>query len=229
MDGNGRWAQARGQSRSQGHLAGAEPVRTILKAAHKIGVRYLTLYAFSTENWARSAEEVGNLFDLLERYLDSETAELFASGVRLQAAGDLARLPEAVQKALAGASEMTARNTDLTLTLALSYGSRAELTAAAKSLARQAKAGSLDPETIDEELLTRQMWTKDLPEVDLLIRTGGDERISNFLLWHLAYAELYFTDTLWPDFGEADFLAAVSDFQGRQRRFGRVQPGKEQS
>jgi undecaprenyl diphosphate synthase len=222
MDGNGRWAEARGQSRSEGHLAGAEPVRVILKAAHRLGVRFLTLYAFSTENWARSTQEVDNLFSLLTRYLDSETAELLASGVRLRGMGNLERLPPQARLALTQAEEMTAHNEDLTLSLALSYGSRAELTQAARELAQKAASGQLDPQTIDESSLAQAMWSRHLPEVDLLIRTGGDKRVSNFLLWQLAYAELYFTDTLWPDFGEADFLAAIADFQGRQRRFGRV-------
>jgi undecaprenyl diphosphate synthase len=222
MDGNGRWAEARGRSRSEGHLAGAEPVRTILKAAHRQKVRYLTLYAFSTENWARSKEEVENLFSLLVRYLDSETAELLTSGVRLRGVGDTGRLPEATRAALAQAEELTAGNTELTLSLALSYGSRAELTQAARNLAQEAQKGLIDPSAVTEEDFARRLWTGILPEVDLLIRTGGDQRISNFLLWHLAYAELYFTDTLWPDFGEEDFLLALNDFQGRRRRFGRA-------
>jgi undecaprenyl diphosphate synthase len=197
-------------------------VRVILKAAHRLGVKFLTLYAFSTENWARSIDEVDNLFALLTRYLDSETAELLASGVRLKGVGDLERLPKTTRLALAKAEELTAANQELTLSLALSYGSRAELTRAAQDLALKAKAGDLDPANLTEATLTSHLWTGGLPDVDLLIRTGGDQRISNFLLWHLAYAELYFTETLWPDFGEADFLAAVTDFQSRHRRFGRV-------
>ncbi|MDR1546667.1 MAG: di-trans,poly-cis-decaprenylcistransferase [Deltaproteobacteria bacterium] len=223
MDGNGRWAQARGLSRSEGHRAGAGPVRTILKAAHREGVRHLTLYAFSTENWARSDEEVGNLFALLAEYLDSETAELLASGVRLSAMGALDRLPSFARQALSEAMKATAGNDDLTLTLALSYGSRAELAAATRALAEKVKSGALAPEEIDEARLAGQLWSADLPDLDLLIRTGGERRVSNFMLWQLAYAELLFTDTLWPDFGEADFLAALADFQGRRRRFGRAE------
>jgi undecaprenyl diphosphate synthase len=222
MDGNGRWAEARRLPRSEGHKAGAEPVRTILKAAKREGVRHLTLYTFSTENWRRSKEEVENLFELLVRYIDSETLELLASGVRLRAIGDLERLPAEALEALREAEKATAGNIDLTLTLALSYGSRAELAAAARRLALKAKAGLIDPEAIDERALASEMWSGDLPDVDLLIRTGGDIRVSNFLLWGLAYAELHFTDTLWPDFGERDFAAALADFRSRERRFGRA-------
>jgi undecaprenyl diphosphate synthase len=222
MDGNGRWAQIRGLSRSEGHRAGAEPVRIILKAAHKFQVRFLTLYTFSTENWSRSTQEVENLFSLLVEYIDSETLELLESGVRLVGMGDLDRLPDKAKKALKEAEKITAKNTDLVLTLALSYGSRAELTTAARALALKAKNGLLDPNFLSESSLIQEMWSKNLPDLDLLIRTGGEKRISNFLLWQLAYAELYFTDTLWPDFGEADFLAALNDFKARKRRFGRA-------
>ncbi|MDR0354458.1 MAG: isoprenyl transferase [Deltaproteobacteria bacterium] len=222
MDGNGRWAKSRGLSRSDGHKAGAEPVRTVLKTARNQGVRYLTLYTFSTENWGRSKEEIDNLFSLLVRYIDSETMELLSSGVRLQAVGDVDRLPDLALSALREAEKVTRENSDIVLTLALSYGSRAELAAAAKTMAKLAKAGRLDPENIDEEYFSAHLWTKSMPDPDLLIRTGGDKRISNFLLWQLAYAELYFTDTLWPDFGERDFLAALTDFRNRQRRFGRA-------
>jgi undecaprenyl diphosphate synthase len=222
MDGNGRWAEARGLPRSEGHAAGAEPVRTVLKAAHRLGIRYLTLYAFSTENWARSTEEVGNIFTLLGQYIDSETAELLASGVRLMAVGDLRSLPAQTRQALDQAERLTAHNQDLTLSLALSYGSRAELTQAVRELATKTQTGSLDPLAINEDIFGQSLWTGRLPDVDLLIRSGGDKRVSNFMLWHLAYAELYFTDTLWPDFSEADFLSAIADFQGRQRRYGRA-------
>ncbi|MDR1486918.1 MAG: di-trans,poly-cis-decaprenylcistransferase [Deltaproteobacteria bacterium] len=222
MDGNGRWAQARGLGRSEGHRAGAEPVRVILKAAHKHKVRFLTLYTFSTENWSRSDLEVNNLFSLLVEYIDSETLELLRSGVRLVAMGDLDRLPPQALKALRQAEEITSKNTDLVLTLALSYGSRSELTQAAKTLAIDAKESRLDPNSITQHSLLERMWSAKLPDLDLLIRTGGEKRISNFLLWHLAYAELFFTDTLWPDFGEADFLAALNDFKARKRRFGRT-------
>jgi undecaprenyl diphosphate synthase len=222
MDGNGRWAAARHLPRSEGHKAGAEPVRAVLKAARKESVRYLTLYTFSTENWSRSAEEVDNLFGLLVQYIGSETMELLSSGVRLKAVGDLERLPGAARGALAEAEEATAENSELTLTLALSYGGRAELARAAKNLCRKAAGGELAPDQVDEGLFSSELWSASLPDVDLLIRTGGDIRISNFLLWHLAYAELHFTDTLWPDFGERDFSKAIADFRSRQRRFGRA-------
>jgi undecaprenyl diphosphate synthase len=222
MDGNGRWATARGLGRSAGHQAGAEPVRTILKAARNQGVRHLTLYTFSTENWGRSQDEIDNLFSLLVRYVDSETLELLSSGVRLRAVGDLGRLPRPARDALAAAERTTGRNDVITLTLALSYGSRAEIVSAAREIAREVKSGGLDPEAVDEDMLSGRLWTRGLPDPDLLIRTGGDKRISNFLLWQLAYAELHFTETLWPDFGEADFFAALSDFHGRQRRYGRA-------
>ncbi|MDR3154901.1 MAG: di-trans,poly-cis-decaprenylcistransferase [Deltaproteobacteria bacterium] len=222
MDGNGRWAEARGLPRSEGHRAGAEPVRTLLKCAARLGVRHLTLYAFSSENWQRSPEEIGSLFTLLARYLDSETAELLSSGVRLNAIGDLSRLPGPSLAALRDAVEALSGNEGITLTLAISYGSRAEIAQAAARLAARAAAGALPPEDIDEGLFASELWSAALPDVDLLIRTGGDKRVSNFLLWKIAYAELYFTDTLWPDFGEEDFLKAIDDFRSRERRFGRA-------
>ncbi|MDR2442596.1 MAG: di-trans,poly-cis-decaprenylcistransferase [Deltaproteobacteria bacterium] len=222
MDGNGRWAEARGLPRSEGHKAGAEPVRTILKAAHREKIRYLTLYTFSTENWNRSKEEVDNLFTLLVKYIDQETMELFTSGVQLKGTGDLDRLPKMALDTLREAEKITAVNTDLTLTLALSYGSRAELARAAKQIARKVSSGELNPDKVSEETLLSEMWTAALPDVDLLIRTGGDIRVSNFLLWHIAYAELHFTETLWPDFGESHLLAALEDFRSRKRRFGRA-------
>jgi undecaprenyl diphosphate synthase len=222
MDGNGRWAEARGLPRSEGHRAGAAPVRAVLKCASREGVRHLTLYTFSSENWQRSPEEIGNLFSLLVRYLDSETRELLASGVRLNAVGDLERLPASSLAALKDAVSALSANDGITLTLALSYGARNELVSAAASLAAKAAEGLIAPRDVDEGLFASELWTAGLPDVDLLIRTGGDMRISNFLLWKLAYAELYFTDTLWPDFGENGFLKALEDFRRRKRRFGRA-------
>ncbi|MDR2352142.1 MAG: isoprenyl transferase [Deltaproteobacteria bacterium] len=222
MDGNGRWAEARGLSRSEGHSAGAEPVRNVLKAAHRLGIKHLTLYTFSTENWYRSTKEVNNLFSLLVKYLDSETEELLRSGVRLNAVGDLERLPETALKILKTSISATSQNVGITLTLALSYGSRAEIIHACQALAQQAKTSLLNPSDISEEIFVKALWTRELPDVDLLIRTGGDKRISNFLLWQLAYAELYFTETLWPDFGETDLIQAIHDFESRDRRFGRA-------
>jgi len=220
MDGNGRWAARRGLTRSRGHQAGAEPVRRVLQAARKAGVKFLTLYAFSTENWGRPQDEVQDLFELLWRYLQSETPELAASGVRLQAIGDISALPKPARQALGSAHELTRSNQDLTLTLALSYGSRAELTRATQLLAKAAAAGRLDPADITPDRLAAELWTADLPDPDLLIRTGGDMRLSNFLLWQCAYTEFYFTPTLWPDFDEEDFQAALTAYAGRKRRYG---------
>lgn len=220
MDGNGRWASMRGLPRSEGHQAGAEPVRTVLTEARKAGVQYLTLYAFSTENWGRPADEVRGLFELLLKYLKGELDELVERGIRLAAIGDLESLPPLAREALEAAMELTAGGGELTLTLALSYGSRAELTRAARLLARAAAEGRLDPESIGPEDMDRQLWTAGMPDPDLLIRTGGDMRLSNFLLWQCAYTEFYFTPTLWPDFGAEDFQAALESFRRRERRFG---------
>ncbi|MDR3038639.1 MAG: di-trans,poly-cis-decaprenylcistransferase [Candidatus Adiutrix sp.] len=220
MDGNGRWAARRGLSRGRGHQAGAEPVRVVLKAARRAGVRYLTLYAFSTENRGRPRDEVRGLFELLVQYLQAEGPDLMAAGVRLQAIGDTESLPEFARRALAAARELTAGNRDLTLTLALAYGSRVELTRAAQALAAAAAAGRLDPADITADRLAAELWTADLPDPDLLIRTGGDMRLSNFLLWQCAYTEFYFTPTLWPDFGAEDFNAALAAYAVRERRYG---------
>ena len=220
MDGNGRWATQRGLRRSEGHQAGAEPVRAVLTAARKAGVKYLTLYAFSTENWGRPEDEVRGLFELLLKYLKSELAELTETGIRLLAIGDLEALPELARQALEAAIETTAGGRELTLTLALSYGSRAELARAARLLAAEVAAGDRPLESITPEAIGEKLWTSGSPEPDLLIRTGGDMRLSNFLLWQCAYAELYFTPTLWPDFGEADFNLALESFRTRERRFG---------
>ena len=220
MDGNGRWAARRGLKRSEGHQAGAEPVRAILTAARKFGVKYLTLYAFSSENWGRPEDEVQGLFELLLKYLQSELPELMERGVRLLAIGDIEALPELTREALAAAVELTAGNQDLTLTVALSYGSRFELARAARLLAAEAAAGALEPASITPEALAEKLWTVGTPDPDLLIRTGGDMRLSNFLLWQCAYTEFYFTKTLWPDFSEKDFAAALASYQGRERRYG---------
>lgn len=220
MDGNGRWAARRGLKRSEGHQAGAEPVRTILKAAKKFGVKYLTLYAFSSENWGRPEDEVKGLFELLLKYLESELPELMEREVRMLAIGDLETLPELTRQAVEAAMTMTAANRGITLTVALSYGSRFELARAARLLAAEAVAGKIDPESITPEVLGEKLWTASLPDPDLLIRTGGDMRLSNFLLWQCAYTEFYFTPTLWPDFGEEDFAAALAAYRGRERRYG---------
>jgi undecaprenyl diphosphate synthase len=219
MDGNGRWASQRGLKRSEGHKAGAESVRKALKAAMAAEVRVLTLYAFSTENWGRPQDEVQGLFELLSRYLESEADELLRRGVRLSAIGDIEAMPAPVRDGLA-AAEATAMNEAITLNLALSYGSRAELARAARLLADEVRRGARTVESITPEAVEQKLWTNLLPDPDLLIRTGGDMRASNFLLWQCAYTELYFTPTLWPDFGEDDFAAALEEYGRRERRYG---------
>ena len=220
MDGNGRWASKRGLPRVAGHRAGAEAVRKVLRAAVKSGVEVLTLYAFSSENWRRSEEEVSDLKGLLGYYLERELDELEREGVRLRLIGDHKAFGPQLVERLERAVERTAHNHRLTLVVALNYGARSEIAAAARKLAMQAKDGKLDPAEIDETKLGMELMTSDLPELDLLIRTSGEKRLSNFLLWQSAYAELVFTDTLWPDFDETALNAALQEFAGRQRRFG---------
>ncbi|QDP20463.1 polyprenyl diphosphate synthase [Sphingomonas xanthus] len=220
MDGNGRWAARRGLPRVAGHRAGAEAVRKVLRAAVKNGVQVLTLYAFSSENWRRPEEEVSDLKGLLGFYLERELDELAREGVRLELIGDPTPFGEGLVKRLKSAVERTAANDRLTLVVALNYGSRAEIAGAARRLAQAASAGELDPAMIDESDLAKELHTAQWPELDLLIRTSGEKRLSNFLLWQAAYAELVFVDTLWPDFDEAGFEAALGEFAARQRRFG---------
>jgi undecaprenyl diphosphate synthase len=220
MDGNGRWAAKRGLPHSAGHRAGAEAVRRTLRAAGKAGVEVLTLYAFSSENWRRSDQEVSDLKGLLLYYIDRELDTIAEEGVRLRLIGDPDAFGPELAARLAGAVERTRGNDRLTLVVALSYGGRAEIAAAARALATSAAEGALDPETIDEEMVGAALQTADLPPLDLLIRTSGEVRLSNFLLWQSAYAELCFVDTLWPDFDEGDFAAALAEFARRQRRFG---------
>jgi undecaprenyl diphosphate synthase len=220
MDGNGRWAKKRGLPRIAGHKAGAESVRRAMQAAVNQGVEVLTLYAFSSENWRRSDEEIGDLTGLMRFYLERELASLHKEGVRIQLIGDYSRFgPDLVAK-LEKAVAHTAGNQRLTLVVALNYGSRAEIAAAAKKLAEQAVAGQLDPGTIDEAAIEAELQTKNLPELDLLIRTSGEVRLSNFLLWQAAYAELIFTDVLWPEFDEKTFASALEQYAARERRFG---------
>lgn len=220
MDGNGRWAAGRSLPRSAGHQAGAEPVRAVIAAAKKAGVKYLTLYAFSTENWGRPEDEVNGLFELLIKYLQSEQGELVSRGVALKAIGDLGSLPPLVRQSLDAAIAATYGCDELILTLALSYGSRAELTRAARLLAEEVAAGQRETSSITADALAEKLWTAGTPDPDLLIRTGGNMRLSNFLLWQCAYAEFYFTPVLWPDFSEDDFNAALASFKARERRFG---------
>ena len=220
MDGNGRWAKKRGLPRVAGHRAGAEAVRRTLKAAVKNGVEVLTLYAFSSENWRRSEEEVSDLKGLLGYYLERELDSLAKEGVRLRLIGDYHAFgPDLVQR-LERAMERLEGNSRLTLVVALNYGSRAEIAEAARKLAAKAVAGEIDAAAIDERSIEAELHTHGLPELDLLIRTSGEVRLSNFLLWQAAYAELVFTPTLWPDFGEAEFADAIGQFSARERRFG---------
>ena len=220
MDGNGRWAKARGLPRIAGHKAGAEAVRRVIRAAVDCGVRVLTLYGFSSENWKRPEQEVSDLMGLLRLYLRSEIQELHANGVRLCIIGDRDRLAPDIVALIDEAEALTRDNRILTLNMALSYGGRAEIAAAARRLARRAAAGDLDPAAIDETALEAELLTAHVPDPDLLIRTSGEQRISNFLLWQCAYTEFVFVDTLWPAFTERDFAAAVHEFRGRERRYG---------
>ena len=220
MDGNGRWAQARGLPRIAGHRRGAEAVRRTLEAVGELGIPYLTLFGFSSENWKRPLDEVDDLMGLLRHYLRGEIAELHRRGVRLRVIGDLARLAPDLVTLIANAEALTRDNQRMNLTVALSYGGRAEIVAAMRAIAAKAAAGTLKPEAVDEELIASHLFTADLPDPDLLIRTSGEQRISNFLLWQCAYAELVFTKTLWPDFGRSDLEQAIADYCGRERRYG---------
>ena len=220
MDGNGRWASKRGLPRVAGHKAGAEAVRRTLQAAVDNGVEVLTLYAFSSENWRRSSEEIADLTGLMRFYLERELAALQREGVRLRLIGDYSAFGPDLVARLERAVDRTGANQRLTLVVALNYGSRAEITAATKTLAEKAKNGEIDAQLIDEQAIERELQTHGLPELDLLIRTSGEVRLSNFLLWQAAYAELMFVDTLWPDFQESDFAQALEQFAARERRFG---------
>ena len=220
MDGNGRWAQQRGLPRVAGHRAGAEAVRNTLRSAAKHGVEVLTLYAFSSENWRRSAEEISDLTGLLRFYLEKELASLAEEGVRLRLIGDYSAFGPDLVERLERAVERTSGNTRLTLVVALNYGSRLELVEAARALAQKVADGVIVSQEIDEAAIEAELDTHDLPALDLLIRTSGEVRLSNFLLWQAAYAELLFSPTLWPDFDEAAFAEALNEFGRRQRRFG---------
>lgn len=226
MDGNGRWAELRGKDRSEGHAAGVEPVRASLRAAVRNGVRYLTLYAFSTENWGRPAPEVDALMELFCQCVVSEAPELVRQGVRVCMIGDRSRFSEKVRTALARIEEETAGGEVLTLILALNYSSRSEITRAVRRLARRAAAGELDPEAITEQTLSQALDTAPWPDPDLIIRTSGEQRLSNFLLWQASYAELWFPEVLWPDFTERDFDLALEEYARRDRRFGLVKGSK---
>jgi len=220
MDGNGRWAQRRGLPRVRGHLAGVESVRAVVQEARRLGISFLTLYAFSEENWQRPRLEIRALMALLRRYLHRELKEMQDNQIALNAIGELDKLPPAVQEDLARTMAATAPGAQMTLNLALSYGGRTEIVRAAQALGREIQAGRLRPEDIDAALFARHLYTGNLPDPDLLIRTSGEYRLSNFLLWQTAYTELYVTDTLWPDFREEEFNRAIAAFQQRERRYG---------
>jgi len=222
MDGNGRWAEEQGLDRLFGHYHGVISVRKVVEAATEIGIQYLTLYAFSTENWDRPEAEVLGLMSLFVDTISKEVPDLHKNNIRLHFIGDLALLPDAARHALASATNTTAQNTGLQLIIALSYSSRWEIIQAAKSLAEQVKSGALDPTEIDQTHFVLSLSTKDFPDPELMIRTSGEQRISNFLLFQLAYAELYFTETRWPAFGKDALIAAILDYQSRERRFGKI-------
>ena len=226
MDGNGRWAVQRGLPRSAGHAAGTEAVREIIRASDDWGIKHLTLYAFSTENWSRSKEEVNALMGLLLKYFASEIDELDAKNVCIRILGDVEGLPKAQRDAVRAAMERTKDNTGLNLNIALNYGGRAELVRAAKALAGKVKSGELEPDAIDEAAFAGELYTAGQPDVDLLIRTSGEMRLSNFLPWQTAYAEMVFTDTLWPDFTPEDLKRCIAVYQSRDRRFGAVTTGE---
>jgi undecaprenyl diphosphate synthase len=222
MDGNGRWAERRGLSRVEGHHAGLESVRATVRAAHELGIKILTLYAFSAENWNRPKGEVDALMSLLERYIDSEVDEVDRNGIQVRAMGRLEEVPARVREKLGEAIERTRRNDQMVLCFALSYGGRQEIVDAARKLAREVEAGKLGAEAIDEKSFAACLYQPDLPDPDLLIRTGAEHRVSNFLLWQIAYAEIHVTDVMWPDFRKGNLVDALLDFQRRERRFGLV-------
>jgi len=222
MDGNGRWAKSRGLERTAGHVAGVTSVRNVITAASQVGVRYLTLYAFSTENWKRPQHEVDALLHLIVVSLEKETPDMVANNVRLNVIGDISRLPEESLSSLRRSLDATSRCTGLQVNLALSYSSRWEIIEAARRIAANVASGKIAPGLVDESVFEANLTTAGIPDPDLLIRTGGDSRVSNFLLWQIAYSELYFTNIYWPDFSGDNLLQAIADFQTRERRFGLI-------
>jgi len=224
MDGNGRWAKKRLLNRIKGHEKGAESVRAIVRACREIGIGILTLYAFSTENWRRPQTEIIALMTLLKKFLISEQKEMLDNNIRLHTIGQTERLPEDVRQQLQETMMLTKNNDGLILNLALSYGGRAEIVKAVKEIAKKAVDGRIDPDLITPDLVSEHLYTGKMPDPDLLIRTSGEMRISNFLLWQIAYSEIYVTDTLWPDFGKDEFVRILRDYQQRERRFGEVVP-----
>ncbi|HZP39959.1 MAG TPA: isoprenyl transferase [Candidatus Binatia bacterium] len=222
MDGNGRWAEQRGLSRLHGHRVGKDSVRAVVETSRKLGIPYLSLYAFSTENWYRPPREVDGLMALLRRYLATELGKMMKHQIRLLAVGSLRRLPPPVREALRTTIAATRRNRGMTVTLAISYGAREEIARATRAIARRVRRGELHPGQITAATVAEHLHTKGIPDPDLLIRTSGEMRLSNFFLWQLAYTEIYVTDTLWPDFREREYLQALAFYQQRERRFGRV-------
>jgi undecaprenyl diphosphate synthase len=220
MDGNGRWAEGRGLSRIEGHRAGLESVRDVVRAAHELGVRWLTLYAFSLENWNRPKQEVDELMRLLERYLELEIDEVHRNGIQVRAIGRVERLAASVRSQIEDAVARTRANREMTLVFAVSYGGRAEIVDAARRLLRDAESGKVDPERLDEKTFAAYLYDPELPDPDLLIRTGAESRVSNFLLWQIAYTELYTTPAMWPEFRKEHLVQAIVDYQARERRFG---------
>ncbi len=220
MDGNGRWAKKRMMNRVKGHEEGTESVRSIVRTSRKLGIRYLTLYAFSEENWKRSRLEITALMEILKRFLRSELQEMLDNGIRLNAIGTLDKLPDDARKVLLETIEKTSANNDMVLTLALSYGARQEIVNSVKEIASKVKSGNLDIEEINDDIISNSLYTAGMPDPDLLIRTSGEYRISNFLLWQIAYTEIYVTATLWPDFREKEYLDALLEYEKRERRFG---------
>jgi undecaprenyl diphosphate synthase len=222
MDGNGRWAKQRGLPRVEGHRNGVESVRTVVRAAGEVGIKYLTLYAFSVENWNRPQDEVDTLMKYLARFLKNEIGELTRNNVRLEVIGQIYRLPEFVQEQLKKTQAALAKHNGLTLILALSYGGRQEIVEGVRAIAAKVKTGKLEPAEITEQVISQHLYTHQYPDPDLLIRTSGELRVSNFLLWQISYAEFVVTPTLWPDFRKAEFFAALEEYTRRQRRFGAV-------
>ena len=220
MDGNGRWAKKRGINRVRGHQKGADTVREIVRITREMGIKWLTLYAFSEENWKRSKKEVQELMKLLKRFVKSELEEMLENGIRLQTIGRTGKLPKDTKNALSDTIEKTSVNNDRILTLALSYGGRQEIIDAFKKIGTRIEAGDLKADDTSEQLISNSLYTAGMPDPDLLIRTSGESRISNFLLYQIAYTEIYITSTLWPDFGKEEYLEAILDFQKRERRFG---------
>lgn len=222
MDGNGRWAQKRRQPRLFGHKAGAQCVQNIVETCREIGIEYLTLYAFSSENWRRPEQEVSGLMTILKNYLESELPRMQKNDIRLMSIGDRQKLPETVRQSLERVIEATSGNSKLTLNLALSYGGRDEIVRAVRAIGTRCRLGEITPEQVSDQMISENLDTCRMPDPDLLIRTGGEARLSNFLLWQVSYAEIYFTETMWPDFRKEVFLQALLEYQSRERRFGRT-------